>query len=88
MGARWGGAREPSIGTGSRPSPGPRSETQRRADDGVIRGAAVAPGTRPPLELLELLHDGVGGNLVGEAPADALPDDGARFVNQEYRRRC
>ena len=70
------------------PTPGPRSETQRRADDGVIRGASVAPRTRPPLELLELLHDGFGGNLVGEGPADALPDNGARFVNQEYRRRC
>ena len=70
------------------PSPGPRSETQRRADDGVIRGAEVTPRTLSQLELLELLHDGVGGNLVGEAPADALPDNGARLVDQEYRRRC
>ena len=70
------------------PSPGPRSETQRRGDDGVIRGSSVTPRTMSPLELLELLHDGFGGNLVREAPADALPDNGARFVNQEYRRRC
>ena len=70
------------------PSPGPRSETQRRGDDGVVRGASVTPRTRSPLELLELLHDGFGGDLVGEAPADALPDNGARLVDQEYRRGC
>ena len=50
--------------------------------------AADVLGKASPLQLLQLLHDGFGRNLVAEAPADALPDYGARLVDHEYRRRC